>query len=109
MSALAERVRPSDARACADVLLRAAEARHSVRVRGGGTKDYLGDLRQTDVVIETTALEGIVEHVPADLTVTVAAGTRFRALEESLARAGQMLALDPPHAHAATIGGVVGP
>jgi glycolate oxidase FAD binding subunit len=107
MSALAERVRPSDARACADVLRRAAEARHSVRVRGGGTKDYLGDLRQTDVVIETTALEGIVEHVPADLTVTVAAGTRFRALEDALARAGQMLALDPPHADAATIGGIV--
>jgi len=107
MSAVAEKVRPADALACADALRRAAEAGHAVRVRGGGTKDYLGNLERTDLVLETVALEGIVEHVPADLTVTVRAGTRFAALQEALARQGQMLALDPPHADAATIGGVV--
>jgi glycolate dehydrogenase FAD-binding subunit len=106
-SATIERVRPADARACAEALRRANDARQTVRLRGGGTKDYLGDPMPADLVIETTALEGIVEHVPADLTVTVAAGTRFRALEDVLARAGQMLALDPPHADAATIGGIV--
>src|SRR5439155_426323 len=74
---------------------------------GGGTKDYLGDPRPTDLILETTSLDGIVEHVPADLTVTVGAGTRFRELEDALARAGQMLPLDPPHGDAATIGGIV--
>ena len=106
-TATVERLRPADARTCADILRRAGEARQTVRVRGGGTKDYLGDPRPTDLVLETTSLGGIVEHVPADLTVTVGAGTRFRELEDALARAGQMLALDPPHADAATIGGIV--
>ncbi|HKW78108.1 MAG TPA: FAD-binding protein, partial [Candidatus Limnocylindria bacterium] len=107
MSAVADRVRPADAEACARALAEADRARRSVRVRGAGTKDYLGDLLPTDVVLETAALSGLVAHVPADLTVTVAAGTRFRALEASLARAGQMLALDPPHADEATVGGIV--
>ncbi|TMB92067.1 MAG: FAD-binding protein, partial [Chloroflexi bacterium] len=106
-TATVERLRPADARTCADILRRAGEARQTVRVRGGGTKEYLGDPRPTDLVLETTSLGGIVEHVPADLTVTVGAGTRFRELEDALARAGQMLALDPPHADAATIGGIV--
>jgi len=58
-------------------------------------------------VLDMTALAGIVAHVPADLTVTVAAGTRFAEVRSALARAGQFLPLDPPHADAATIGGIV--
>jgi len=107
MTAVAARLRPTDARSCAESLRRADDARQTVRVRGAGTKDYLGDVRATDLVLETGALDGIVEHVPADLTVTVAAGTRFATLAAALAQAGQMLALDPPHAEAATIGGIV--
>ena len=61
----------------------------------------------TDAVLDTTALTGIVAHVPADLTVTVAAGTRFTDVRATLARAGQLLPLDPPHADEATIGGIV--
>ena len=86
-TATVEHARPADARTCADILRRAGEARQTVRVRGGGTKEYLGDPRPTDLVLETTSLGGIVEHVPADLTVTVGAGTRFRELEDALARA----------------------
>jgi glycolate oxidase FAD binding subunit len=64
-------------------------------------------MRPTDAVLDTTALAGVVAHVPADLTVSVAAGTRFADLRETLARAGQFLPIDPPHANEATIGGVV--
>lgn len=89
------------------MLGRANAQQRSVRIRGAGTKDYLGDLRPTDVVVETIALRGIVAHVPADLTVTVAAGTPFAELRDGLARAGQFLPLDPPHEGAATVGGIV--
>ena len=107
MTATAEVVRPNSAQDAA-VALRTARARkQSIRVRGAGTKDYLGDLTPTDIVLETTAMRGVVAHVPADLTITVAAGTPFAELRDALARHGQFLPLDPPHADAATVGGVV--
>ncbi|MDP9251545.1 MAG: FAD-binding protein, partial [Chloroflexota bacterium] len=100
-------VRPADADACARAVRESAAASRSLRIRGAGTKDYLGEVLPTDAVLDTTALAGIVAHVPADLTVTVASGTRFAELRSALAKAGQFLPLDPPHAEAATIGGIV--
>ncbi len=102
-----ERIRPTDAAACARAVSEASSGSRSIRVRGAGTKDYIGEILPTDTVLDTTALSGVVAHVPADLTVTVAAGTRFADVRSSLARAGQFLPLDPPHADAATIGGIV--
>jgi len=105
--AAAERIRPPDAAACARAVADSAAASRSLRIRGGGTKDYLGELLPADAVLDTTALAGVIAHVPADLTVTVAAGTRFTDLRAALAGAGQFLPLDPPHAEGATIGGIV--
>jgi glycolate oxidase FAD binding subunit len=102
-----DRIRPPDAAACARLVAESAAASRSLRIRGAGTKDYLGEVLPTDAVLDTTALAGVVAHVPADLTVTVGAGTRFADLRAALARAGQFLPLDPPHADAATIGGIV--
>jgi glycolate oxidase FAD binding subunit len=105
--AAAQRIRPADIAACAYAIAESSAASRSVRIRGAGTKDYLGELLPTNTVLDTTALAGVVAHVPADLTVTVAAGTLFADLRAALARAGQFLPLDPPHADAATIGGIV--
>ncbi|MGH2492322.1 MAG: FAD-binding protein, partial [Candidatus Limnocylindria bacterium] len=102
-----ERIHPADAAACAGAVAQSAAASRTLRIRGAGTKDYLGDVLPTDALLDTTALAGVVAHVPADLTVTVAAGTRFADLRVALARAGQFLPLDPPHADTATIGGIV--
>jgi glycolate oxidase FAD binding subunit len=107
MSVVVERLRPKTYQECAVALGSANGQKKSIRVRGAGTKDYLGDLRPTDVVLETTALRGVVAHVSADLTVTVAAGTPLAELGAALAREGQFLPLDPPHGEAATIGGIV--
>ena len=107
MTVAADVMRPNTANEAADALRASNESRRTVRIRGAGTKDYLGDLQATDVVVETTGMRGIVAHVPADLTITVAAGTPFSEMRETLARAGQFLPLDPPHADGATIGGVV--
>lgn len=107
MTATAAALRPVDGPACASALEEAARERRTLRVRGAGTKDHLGDLLPTELVLETTAMTGIVDHVPADLTVTVAAGTSLAALQRALAAAGQHLPLDPPHAGAATLGGIV--
>src|SRR6266498_2349910 len=102
-----ERIRPADAAACARAVTESAAASQTLRVRGAGTKDYLGEMMPTDAVLETTALSGVIAHVPADLTVSVAAGTPFSDLRSVLAKAGQFLPLDPPHSDTATIGGIV--
>jgi glycolate oxidase FAD binding subunit len=100
--------RPATPEACAELLRECSEGRRTVRVRGGGTKDHLGARRETDVILETSGLDGIVDHVPEDLTVTVRAGMAFATLREALARHGQFLPLDPPHvARGATVGGVI--
>jgi glycolate oxidase FAD binding subunit len=107
VTAVAAALRPATAAECASALAEASGARRSLRVRGAGTKSYLGELLPTDLVLETTGMSGIVDHVPADLTVTVAAGARLAELQAALAAHGQHLPLDPPHAETATIGGIV--
>ena len=99
--------RPADTDACAAALAESVRERRTLRVRGAATKDYLGELGPADGVLQTTALTGVVDHVPADLTVTVRAGTRFADLQAALRTAGQHVPLDPPHADAATVGGIV--
>ena len=108
MTTMVETSRPTDAEACARALAEASATRRTVRVRGSGTKDYLGgELAATGMVVETSAMRDVVAHVPADLTVTVAAGTTLAELRSTLGAAGQVLTLDPPHADRATIGGII--
>ncbi len=101
------RATPADATECAQLLADAARDHRTVRIRGSGTKSYLGDAGPTDIELSSARLAGVVDHVPADLTVTVGAGTRVADLAAALAGAGQFLPLDPPHADNATIGGVI--
>jgi len=88
----------------------AAGARQGQRLCfvGGGTELGLGAPPQgLDLVVRTSALDRVVEHAPLDQIVTVECGVRLAALQQLLAAHGQMLALDPPWAERATIGGVV--
>jgi glycolate oxidase FAD binding subunit len=107
MSATATIAIPTDGAECARILEEAARERRTVRVAGGMTKSYLGELRDTDIELRTLKISGIVDHVPADLTVTVRGGMPVAQLSEALGRVGQFLPLDPPHGEAATIGGVI--
>lgn len=100
------RLDPSDAQECATALGSAAAAGRTVRVRGSGTKADLGEDLPSDSVLRTLRLDGVVDHVPGDLTVTVRAGMRLRDLQQALAGRGQFLPLDPPHPDA-TVGGVI--
>jgi len=79
-------------------LLRAAAA-HDLAVvpRGAGSKLGWGTPpRRCDLVVDTAALDQVLEHVAGDLVVRVQAGARLDRLAEVLAGAGQQLALDPP-------------
>ena len=75
---------------------------------GGGTELGLGAPPQgLDLVLSTAALDRVVEHAPLDQIVTVECGVRLAALQQILAGHGQMLALDPPWAERATLGGII--
>ncbi len=52
-------------------------------------------------------LNRVLAYEPADMTVTVQAGIGVEDLQRRLGEAGQFLALDPPLADRATVGGVV--
>jgi glycolate oxidase FAD binding subunit len=56
--------------------------------------------------VEVRAPVGVVAYEPADMTVTVGAGTRFCDLDAALAEHGQEVPLDP-RAPDATIGGIL--
>ena len=75
--------------------------------RGGATKTDLGaPPRSVDLVIDMVRMDEITEHVPGDQVVRVQAGVKLEDLQQKLAEADQMLALDPPE-RGATVGGVV--
>lgn len=59
------------------------------------------------VALSTLRLEGVEEHEPADLTVTVRAGTSLASLAGILEPAGQWVPVDPPFAPRKTVGGLV--
>ena len=85
----------------------AAASRSPLRIRGGGSKDFLGE-RLDGEVLDTTGLRGIVSYEPSELVVTAAACTPLAEPEALLAAQGQCLPFDPPHfGPAATVGGMV--
>ncbi len=76
--------------------------------RGGGTHGHLGmPPAPVDVVMDLRGMDDVIAYSPADMTLAAAAGARLDAVQQRLAAAGQMLALDPAAAPGATIGGII--
>jgi len=98
----AERVTPRSAEEAAQAL---ASGRRT-RIVGAGTKLHWGGRVDAEVELSTAGLDRVVEHNEGDLTLVVGAGAPLAAIQERVAAAGQMLALDPPDG-GATVGGVL--
>src|SRR5689334_14887687 len=99
---------PKDQQQLAAVLRLADEANLTVVPRGGGTKLSWGNPpSRADIILSMARLDKVVEHVWADLTVSVEAGCTFQNLQSTLAQHGQRLAFDPFWPDAATIGGAL--
>jgi glycolate oxidase FAD binding subunit len=89
----------------AAALREAAGDGRQVRVRGSGTRLGWGTpVAEPGLEISTAKLDAIVEHNAGDLTAVVQAGVPLGRLRKKLAKAGQMLALDPPGE--GTVGGL---
>jgi len=90
-----------------DAVRTAAAGGRTLRLRGGGTKDFWGAPVQGDV-LDTRHYQGIISYEPSELVVTVRCGTPLAELEAALAEKGQCLAFEPPHfGPGATVGGMV--
>ena len=90
-----------------DRILQASKTGQPLRFRGCGTKDFLGQSLQGDV-LDTTAYSGILSYEPSELVITVRCGTPLAEVEAALAQKGQCFAFEPPHfGKGATIGGMV--
>ena len=90
-----------------DAVRQAAADGRTLRLRGGGSKDFWGQ-SLTGEALDTRAYRGIVSYEPSELVVTARCGTPLAELEAALAEKGQCLAFEPPHFGAgATVGGMV--
>jgi glycolate oxidase FAD binding subunit len=96
---------PRSTEEAAELLRDAARDDLAVLVRGAGTKiDWAVPPARADIVLDTTALTGVVEHAAGDLITIVRAGTPMAELDAALG--GQQLALDEMLS-GATVGGTV--
>src|SRR5258705_234057 len=85
-----------------------AEADATVSPWGGGTAMALGNPpRQVEVVLNTGRLDRVIDHDPANLTVTAESGISLAALQQLLADQRQFVPVDPPFPERSTVGGIV--
>jgi glycolate oxidase FAD binding subunit len=99
--------RPGSTEEVAGVLRAAAAHGLAVVPRGHGTKLSWGrPPERVDLVVDLSRMATVVDHAAGDLIVEVQAGTPLSAVQETVAGAGQRLALDDPLG-GATVGGAL--
>lgn len=100
---------PASTEEASAVLKAAARLGLTVVPRGAGRLQHWGRPPDScDLIVDTHRLDKIVEHIPAELAVTVQAGVRLPALEQAVEVAHQTLAIRPPRrAYNGTVGGLI--
>jgi glycolate oxidase FAD binding subunit len=99
---------PASLAEAAEVVTETARDGTSLTFVGGGTQLELGaPPSRLDAVLRTRRLARVVECSPSDQIVCAEAGMTLASLQETLARNGQRLAIDPPRPDRATIGGLI--
>ena len=76
--------------------IRAATGERPLRLRGGGSKDFYGNVPRGEI-LDTREYSGILAYEPTELVITARCGTPLAEIEAVLAGQGQMLAFEPPH------------
>lgn len=101
-------VAPSSYEQVAEVLRYAHTEGLAVIPWGGGAHMHIGNVpSRYDIGLSLLRLDQVVEHEPADLTVTCQAGITLDRLQRHLGQHGQLVPLDPAWGEEATIGGIL--
>lgn len=98
-------MRPTTLEDLAGIVAEAAATGAKLELRGGGTKAEVGAPRPAQI-LDMTGFSGVIDYDPAELVLTVGAGTPLAQIEALIAGGGQMLAFEP-HGAGSTIGGVL--
>ena len=101
-------VAPSSYEQVAEVMRYAHTEGLAVIPRGSGTHMHIGNVpSRYDIGLSLLRLDQVVEHEPADLTVTCQAGITLDRLQRHLGQHGQLVPLGPAWGEEATIGGIL--
>jgi glycolate oxidase FAD binding subunit len=108
-------LRPTSGKHLADIVASAAAEGRWLALRGGGSKSAIGAPDARATVVDMTGFAGVIDYDPAELVLTLGAGTPLAEVKALVAGENQMLAFDPfdhgpifgAPVGASTIGGVV--
>jgi glycolate oxidase FAD binding subunit len=101
-------LRPETLEGVSEALAWASSQQMAVVPWGGGTHQGVGNrLERYDLALLTSGLNRVLDHQPADLTLTVQAGMTLSAVQAHLAPYGQHLPLEAEDPDRATIGGLI--
>ncbi|MEJ8310414.1 FAD-binding protein [Agrobacterium larrymoorei] len=103
MDAAASTLTPQSETEAADLIRGHAEVRRPLAIIGGNTRSGLGNVVEADATLSSRGLSGIVSYNPAEMVMTVRAGTPVAEVEAALSAARQMMAFEPLD-HRAIIG-----
>jgi glycolate oxidase FAD binding subunit len=100
-------VKPGSYEEVAEVLRFANDRRLAVIPLGAGTSIRIGNIPlRYDIALMLSRLNAVIEHEPADLTITCQAGASLEIINKVLRRSGQMTPFGP-WSEEATLGGLV--
>ena len=100
-------VAPASAEEISEILRLASHEGWNVLPAGNMTWLDRHDKPAANLIVNTSRLNQIIEHEPADLIAVAQAGVTLMDFNTRLAENGQWLPLDPPDDGRATLGGVV--
>ena len=100
-------ITPANTQQVSEVLRYTHENNLTITPSGGGTKQSWGNPIRTQIRLDLTRLNRVVEHPWQDLTCTVQSGCIWQHLQQTLTKHGQFVALDPLWPERATVGGIL--
>ncbi|WP_077101892.1 glycolate oxidase subunit GlcE [Agrobacterium sp. DSM 25558] len=86
---------PTDETEAADIIRDYAEARRALAIFGGNTRSGFGNRVEAEASLSSRAITGIVAYNPAEMVMTVKAGTPVAEVEAALSSANQMMCFEP--------------
>jgi glycolate oxidase FAD binding subunit len=107
VSAAASVVCPTSVAGVRDVVRDAAAHSDALRIAGSGTWLDANRPVRAATMLSTSALAGVLEYVPGDLTLTARAGTTLAEIAATTAAHGQWLTLDPFGSEHGTLGATI--
>jgi glycolate oxidase FAD binding subunit len=106
--AVPRREHPHSVDAVSEILAESGERGDVVTPLGGGTLLSLGNVPEPpSLAISTTAINRVLAYEPADLTLSVEAGTTLAEINQTLGERGQWLPIEAPFPERSTIGGLI--